>query len=274
VILFALLKHYLRRYRLLFAVVLVLLFVLELAYLYVFQFWKEHKGLADMVLTMMPDDIKRGFGIPLTSLTDPRTYQAIILLKPDVRALTLLFGVALATDVIAGEVGRGTADLLFAHPVRRRTAVLAGALVTAIQLLCVGAVILLAFAAGTALFPMGEHEPTIGQLIPSVVDVVLTSFAIILVAFLVGSLCATRARAVGWSLFIILGSIVLDFMSVFTKVFNPIVRILPEHYYRPHTILFGLQDPSLTKCTIALGLIGAAALGGALYFAERRDLTR
>jgi ABC-type transport system involved in multi-copper enzyme maturation permease subunit len=191
-----------------------------------------------------------------------------------VRALTLLFGVALATDVIAGEVGRGTADLLFAHPVRRRAAVLAGAIVVGMQLLCVGAVILLAFAAGTALFPMGEHQPTIGQLIPSVADVVLTSFAIILVAFLVGSLCATRARAVGWSLFIILGSIVLDFMSVFTKVFSPLVRVLPEHYYRPHTILFGLQDPTLLECTVALTLIGAAALGGAIWFAERRDLTR
>lgn len=269
-----LVRFYLRRYRTLFLALLALILLHDLAFACIFKFWQKQIEMADLFLRILPGRIRESMGMPITDLRDPVTFKALVYLRPDLRALTLVFGVAVGTDVIAGEVGRGTADLLYSHPVRRRTAVLAAAFVALLHLVCVGVVMLLGFKLATLVFPMGENQPTLAQLGPSVANIVLASFAICLTAFLAGSLCSTRGRAVGVSLLFILVPMVLDFMGFFTGMFTQVARLFPEHYYRPHLLLAGAGRHTFADYAVASCIIGGAVLVGAVFVAERRDLVK
>jgi len=267
-----LVRFQLRRYRALFVAVLCLALVHEATFLFLFQFWKKHAQFSDWIVSILPGRIREGMGIPIHDLTDPRTYKALVMMRPDARALGLVFGIALGTDVIAGEAGRGTADLLFAHPVRRATAVLAGALAMLVHLAALGATMLAGYALLSRLFPMGDRQPSVAAAAPSVALAMAGSAAIGATAFLMGSLCATRGRAIGWTLVFVLVPMVLDFMGIFTSALTGVARLFPEHYYRPHTVLLGIAEPSLPSCLAALAVIGAAAIALSAHLAERRDL--
>ncbi|MDH3592251.1 MAG: ABC transporter permease [Planctomycetota bacterium] len=267
----ALVRFQLRRHRWLFLGTLLLLMAHDFAFLFVFQFWKDNLELSDMVLSLIPGRIKEGMGIPLTDLTDPRTYKALIFMRPDLRALLLVFGITLGTDVIAGEVGRGTADVLYSHPVRRVHAIVAGFLACALHLVCAGLVMLVGFKFAARVFPMGPEEPALRELAPAVLNIVVASGAIVMLAFLLGSLSRTRGRAVAGTLLLILVPMVLDFLGVFTESIAWFARLFPEHYYRPHLILMG-TGPSQTSLLLASATIGAAAGIAAVWFASRRDL--
>jgi len=268
-----LVRFHLRRYRLLFVAMLALLFLHDVAFLYIFKFWQRQVELADMFLSIIPGRVRDGMGIPLADLRDPATFKALVLLRPDLRALTLAFGVTVGTDVVAGEIGRGTSDLLYSHPVRRSTAVLALAIVVALHLLCAGFVMIAGFLAITRIAPMGPTQPGIAELLPSVGNVVLASLSVSMFALLAGTLFRTRAPAVGASLLLILVPMVLDFMGLFTTRFAQIARAFPEHYYRPHVLLIGAEGPTFLECAAPLVLLGGAALAAAVFVACRRDLS-
>lgn len=267
-----LVRFHLRRHRVLFLAVLLLALLHEATFLFLFQFWKKHAQFSDWIVSILPGRIREGMGIPIHDLTDPRTYRALVMMRPDARALGLVFGIALGTDVIAGEAGRGTGDLLFTHPVRRAAAVVAGAIAMLVHLAALGATMLLGYAILSRVFPMGERQPSIAASAPSIALAMAGSAAIGATAFLMGSLCARRGRAIGLSLVLVLVPMVLDFMGIFTSTLTHVARLFPEHYYRPHTVLLGIEEPSLLSCLAALGAIGTGAIALAAYVAERRDL--
>ncbi len=267
-----LVRFYLRRYRALFLAVLLLALLHEATFLFLFQFWKKHAQFSDWIVSILPGRIREGMGIPIHDLTDPRTYKALVMMRPDARALPLVFGIALGTDVIAGESGRGTADLLFTHPVRRAAAVFAGAIAMLVHLAALGATMLLGYALLSRLLPMGPRQPSIAAAAPSIALAMAGSAAIGATAFLMGSLCARRGRAIGLTLVLVLVPMVLDFMGIFTSALTHVARLFPEHYYRPHAVLLGMPEPSLGACLAPLAAIGVSAIALAALLAERRDL--
>jgi ABC-type transport system involved in multi-copper enzyme maturation permease subunit len=271
--LFTLFRFYLRRYRVLFVALLALVFFHDLMLLYVFKFWKQQVELADLILSVFPGRVKEAAGIPLTDLTHPLTYKALIMLRPDSRALQLAFGVALGTDVIAGEAGRGTSDLLFSQPVRRRTAVLAGFLTIALHTFCMGLMMVFSFAVLSRILPMGAGAPETHLLVAPVVNIALTSLAVGSTILLVGSLSPTRGRAIFFGVLAIVVPLVLDFMGVFTDQLVWLARPFPEHYHRPHVLLAGSGEITLLQCVAPLLLITLVCTLAAAFFAERRDLS-
>jgi ABC-type transport system involved in multi-copper enzyme maturation permease subunit len=263
-------RFYLRRYRLLFLGLLGLVLAHEFSFIIVFQHWREHAGLGKALLNFVPEKIRHGLGIPLTDITHPATYKALIMMRPDLRALLAAFGVAIGSDVIAGETTRGTSDLLFSHPVRRRDVVLAGMAVTAFYLACSAGVMLGGYAAAVAMFPMGPGQPTLAQLSPAVLNVAFASFGVALTAFVAGTLTRSRARAVAWSVFLFFLPMVLHFVAVFSDTARWFARLFPDYYYRPHTILMGIEKQRF----LAPLAIMAVCVAASLFFAERRDLVR
>ena len=59
-----------------------------------------------------------------------------------------------------------------------------------------------------------------------------------------------------------------------TDAITWIARVFPEHWYRPHVLLFGVKGPSFLGCAANLGVLAAIYLGGAILFANRRDLAK
>lgn len=264
-----LIRFYLRRYRLLFLGLLGLVLAHEFSFIIVFQHWREHTGLGEAILNFVPEKIRDGLGIPLADITHPATYKALILMRPDLRAILAAFGVAIGSDVIAGETTRGTSDLLFSHPVRRRDVVLAGMAVTALHLACAAGVLLGGYALAVAIFPMGPGQPTLAQLFPAVLNVVFASFGVSLTAFVAGTLTRSRARAVAWSVMLFFLPMVLHFLAVFSETARWFARLFPDYYYRPHTILLGLESQRLLAPLVIMTVCVAASI----LFAERRDLS-
>ena len=267
-----LVRLHLRRHRLLFVLLPILVVAHEWLFLYIFQFWREQTQFADILLKWVPDAVRESIGIPLTDLTGAPTFKALIFLRPDFRILTVLFGIVVGTDVIAGEVGRGTSDLIFSHPVRRSAAVHAGAAAVAIHLCLIGCAMVFGFMTATRIFPMGDQQPLLATVLPCMALVLLSSFVIALVALMVGSLSPNRPRAVGISLMLIIGPIMLGFVGNFSEPVRWFAHLFPEYYYKPHLLLIGGGELYGPWNWLALAGIGAVAYVGALYFAERRDL--
>jgi hypothetical protein len=92
------------------------------------------------------------------------------------------------------------------------------------------------------------------------------------VALMVGSLAPNRPRAVGISLLLVIGPIMLGFVGTFSKPVDWIARVFPEYYYKPHLLLIGGSELYGAGNWFALAAIGVVAYAGALFFAERRDL--
>lgn len=263
-------RFYLRRYRLLFLALLGLVLAHEVSFMVVFQHWRAHAGLGEAILNFVPEKLRRGIGIPLGDITHPATYEALILMRPDLRAILVAFGVAIGTDVIAGETTRGTSDLLFSHPVRRRDVVFAGMAVTLFHLACTAVVMLIGYELATALFPMGPGQPTLAQIVPPVLNVTFASFVVALTAFIPGTLARTRGRAVAWAIALFFLPMVLHFMAVFSTTARWFARLFPDYYYRPHTILLGIEPAPV----LPLLAIGAVCVLASIFFAQRRDLAR
>ena len=88
----ALIRLYLRRYRLLFLVLLVAVLVHEIGFIFLFELWKKQVQLGDLLLGLIPAKIRTGIGLPNLDLTDPRTYKALLYLRPESRLMTTIFG--------------------------------------------------------------------------------------------------------------------------------------------------------------------------------------
>jgi hypothetical protein len=269
-----LLRFHLRRHRAAFAVAFALTAAHQVLFLALFQFWRKNADFATAAVRFLPRWFREGFGFPIEDLSDPLTYEALYFMRPELRALLLLFGVTVSSASLAGEVGAGTGDLLFSHPLRRRTAVLSGATAAFVHLLALGAAILAGYAAGTAWLPMGPGEPSIARIAPAVAMAVLGSFAIVSTTFLFGAACANRAQAVGWSVAIVIVPMFLDFAALFVGQLRAVASAFPEHWYRPHRILAAPALHPVAPVALRLALIACAALAASAWIAERRDLAR
>ncbi len=267
-------RFYLRRHRAAFVAASVLTFLHHIVFLGIFQFWKKNTALAKLFLSAVPQTIKDGFGIPMDDLGDPLTFEALYFLRPELRALLLLFGVTAGTAMLAGEVGSGTADLLFSHPVRRRSAVLATAAATALHMIALGVMLACGFLVGVAIFPMGPGEPGFAAIVPGIGIALLGSLAIAYTTFLFGAACASRAQAVGWSLALILVPMFLDFIGIFYTPISTITMFFPEHWWRSHRVVASAAANPVLPLALRLAAIAVLSLIASICLAERRDLSR
>ncbi len=275
---------YLRRHRLAFWLPLVFLLLHQVLFLYIFRLVTGDAKTAAAMNTLIPDFVRDLMGMPEFDFRKPAHFLGMYYIRLEVRALMLLFGVTVASNVIAGEVGRGTGDVLFSHPIQRHTAVLAGAAAVALQLCAVVLVLLAGLGLGATVFPMGEGQPGLHELLPSMASLALGSFATLLLCFVAGSLCSSRAQAVGWCMAIIVCPVILKALSNANPDISYISWIFPEHWYRPHHILWHRDVPDLPclpfhRHTFAntwwpLAIISPIALSVAALAADRRDLAK
>lgn len=102
------------------------------------------------------------------NFNDPTSFLAIGLLHPVVLVMCLVWGVGRAAGAVAGELDRGTMELLLSQPVPRNRLVLAHLAVDAVVL----PVLCLSYFAGTqfGLWAVGEFTPDYGLLADAAKD--------------------------------------------------------------------------------------------------------
>ncbi len=208
-------------------------------------------------------------GTPIDGTIGLRALSSLAWAHPIVLTLVWAHAIVVCTRVPAGEVDRGTIDVLLGLPVSR----------TGIYV-CESVVWL---ASGLAVLAMGllgnliggwsvSHElrTTSGRLLIVIANLYCMYVAVGGIACLVSSLSDRRGRAVGVVFSIVLASFFLSFLTQFWAPARAVSFLSILNYYRPLMIIRDSSWPVADM--LVLCVVGAAMwVTGALVFA-RRDI--
>jgi ABC-type transport system involved in multi-copper enzyme maturation permease subunit len=199
----------------------------------------------------------------------PQTFVAIAWVHPTVLALVWTQAIVFCTRVPAGEIDRGTIDMLLGLPVSRWQVYVAETVV----FLGSGLVMLLAALIGYRLGIMSvapDQRPSFGTVLVIVVNLYCMFAAVGGLAFMVSAIGYRRGRAIA----VVFGILIFSFMLNFLVQFWPPARGLAFlgvlNYYQPlPTVRTG--DWPLGDMIALLSFGAVFWTAGGLWFA-RRDI--
>lgn len=208
-------------------------------------------------------------GTELGDRIGPQMFSAVAWVHPVPLALTWAHAIICCTRVPAGEVDRGTIDLLLGLPVSRWEVFLSESLV---WLIC-GAAILAGALAGNLLgsqaLPVENRQP-LHHLLIVLVNLFCLYAAVGGLAWLISSFCDRRGRAMTIGFLILLVLFLLNYLAEFWHPLQRIAFLSPLEYHRPVKVL---ADGTWPWKDLGVLLSSAAVMwfaGGVVF--TRRDL--
>ena len=222
-----------------------------------------HKGLDGFVneIPFLRSMLATLLGSELGDGLSARTMQAFLWVHPVVLALVWAHEITFCTRMPAGEIDRGTIDVLLCLPVSRRAVYLCESimwLVTGGGVLLMG---LLGHRIAVAAMPQ-EMRPELSCAILVTVNLYFVYVAVGGVACLVSACSDRRGRAMAIVFGIVLTSFLLNFVAQFWEPAKQVEFLGVLNYYQPTQIL---QNGDLPVRDLAvLLLVGGSAwlLGG------------
>lgn len=223
--------------------------------------WLEMEFVQDIVKGLVGSEIGDNFG--------PAALNSIAWVHPIVLALVWAHEITLATRIPAGEVDRGTIDVLLGLPVSRWRVYLCETAVGILAGVVVIAMGLLGNVLGNLATPQDARiDP--GHLATLVVNLYCLYLAVGGLAMVVSALSDRRGRAVAVAFGIVVASFVLNFLAQFSQIAKSLSFLSLLSYYRPLLILREAAWP--VSDMIVLAASGALLWGiGGVIFA-RRDI--
>lgn len=196
-------------------------------------------------------------------------FQSMAWAHPVVLALVWAHALVCCTRVPAGEVDRGTADVILGLPVSRWEVFLSETLA---WLVC-GAAVLAATLAGNLLGGLAlapAERPPLTRLLLVLLNLSCLYVAVGGLAWLVSSVSSRRGRAMTIVFLILLAAFLLSYLAPFWALLGKFEFLGPLHYFRPVNVLTSGACPWRDLGVLA-GAGGALWLAGGVIFA-RRDL--
>lgn len=208
-------------------------------------------------------------GTEVADRLGPQMFQSIAWVHPVVLSLTWAHALLGGTRVPAGEVDRGTADVLMSLPVSRWEIFVSETMAW----LASGVAILAAALGGNLIGAQGlppDQQPQVGRLLIVLANLFCLYVAVGGLAWLVSSFSDRRGRAITLVFLILLALFLLNYLAEFWRPLQRIVFLSPLHYHRPINVLTQGSWP-WRDMAVLVG-VGAAMWGaGGVVFA-RRDL--
>lgn len=218
---------------------------------------------------LVRDLIRIALGADLIGDLTPTTMATFGLAHP----LLYVFGwtllLTIGTGVLAGEIDRGTADLLLTLPLSRSAIYLSTSAVWLGAAVVVSAAPLAGLWLGQQIWP-GAQPLEYRRLWPLAVNLLALNLAVAGICMFVSSLSARRGKAVGIVLAVLLVSDLVNIFSQFWPAIRPISFLGFLHYYRPLPVVRSAAVPLEDIATLG-GVAVAAWLAGLLCF-RRRDI--
>ncbi len=209
------------------------------------------------------------FGSEIGDSLGPRMLTAFIWVHPMLLTLTWALAILLGTRLPAGEVDRGTIDVLLGLPVSRWRLYLCESL----ALLTCG-VLVIAIGLLGHLIGRGDAEPASRLTALELLRVNLNLFCLYSavggIALFVSSLSERRGRTIGVVIAVVLASFLLNSLVPWWKVAKAMSFLSLLDYYRPLAILRDHVWP-MTDIAVLLAAGGLFWLAGAVVM-SRRDL--
>jgi ABC-type transport system involved in multi-copper enzyme maturation permease subunit len=214
--------------------------------------------------------MKAMLGTEIAGTLGPELFQSIAWVHPVVLALTWAHAIVSCTRVPAGEVDRGTVDVLLSLPVSRWELFLCETLVWVAS----GAALLTSGLVGNMLGGLGlasDQRPQLGRVLIVIINLFCLYWLVGGLASLVSSFSDRRGRATTVVFLILLTLFLLNYLAQFWQPLETIVFLSPLQYHRPVSVLASGVWP-WKDMAILLGAGAAMWLAGGIVFA-RRDLS-
>lgn len=188
---------------------------------------------------------------------------------PMLYALAWTLVLTIGTGVVAGEIGRGTADLLLALPVPRVAVYASTSVVWVLAAVGVSAAVVAGLWLGERIFPL--WEPTdFPRLTLVAVNFLALNLAVAGSTMFISSVVSRRGLAVAILLTALLASDVVNLLAQFWEGAHVISFLGFLHYYRPLLIVRSGHLPA-PDIAVLLAVALLAWLAGLWHFA-RRDI--
>ncbi len=245
------------------------LMVLEAIFAYVLPTFADQFSTVLLQLEFVQRMVQALLGTDIGTQITPDVFSSIAWAHPVVLTIVWAHAIIFCTRVPAGEIDRGTIDLLFGLPVSRwriyrcESAVF---LVTGLIVISMG---LLGNALGS-LSQEPDSRPDLSRSAVIVVNLLALYMAVGGLAFLVSSLANHRGRAVGVVFAILLASFLLNFLAQLWQPAEKLSFLSVLNYYQPLVVLRQEGWPTMDLAVLT-GLAVTLWIIGGLCFA-RRDI--
>jgi ABC-2 type transport system permease protein len=189
--------------------------------------------MADFIRTL-PKEIQNLSGVPVEEVATVAGRIAMAYVDPVVLLAAAVWGISRGSDVVSGEINRGTMEMLLAQPVRRLAVMWTQSAATIIGAAGIAAAAWLGTYAGVATIEL-EEPVTADVFVPAAFNVFALTFFLAGVSTLASSCDQYRWRTVGlMGGFFIIGLIV--------KV---MARTVPDLNWLSYLTFFGAFEPQL-----------------------------
>lgn len=200
-----------------------------------------------------------------------RTMQAFLWVHPTVLAIVWAHEIVFCTRMPAGEIDRGTIDVLLGLPVSRRAVYLCESAIWLVS----GVLILLTGLTGhliAAPAMPAEMRPPLSREVLVMANLFCVYVSVGGTAFLVSSLSDRRGRAMAVVFALLLASFLLNFVAQFWEPAKTIGFLSVMDYYQPARIL---REGRLSAAHVAVLLLsgGVAWIAGGEAMARRSICT-
>lgn len=232
------------------------------------SFFEESAG--PLLKMKFVQNIFRGLlGTEVGQSIGPAMIPAFAWIHPVVLTLLWAHAIMFCTRVPAGEIDRGTIDVLLSLPTSRTTLYLSETIVW----LGAGLVVILMGLAGnliggSTVAPEFRGAPR--QVLVVVLNLYCLYATVGALALLVSALSDRRGRAVGVVFAIVLGSFFLNFLAQFWAPAKTLSVLSVLNYYRPLVVLRDGSWP-ITDMLVLIAVAATCWTAGAIIF-SRRDI--
>lgn len=245
------------------------LFLFELLIAFVLPDFEESLSEVFQRLKFVQHIFAALLGAELDDAVGPEALSAMRWVHPFVLTLLWAHAIILGTRLPAGEIDRGTIDILLSLPARRRTFYFSESLVWLLS----GAAIIFLTALGVLVGTYaGRFEQPVSPRIQFIiyVNLMLLYAAVGGLAFLASSLANHRGRAAAVVFGVVAASFVINTLSSFNKTLAQFSFLGVLRYYRPMVIMSRDAWPWSDLAILFIAALGFWALGA--WFFSRRDI--
>jgi ABC-2 type transport system permease protein len=249
------------------------LFIIQVALAAVFnQAGAGLPGGMGQLIDLLPDAVRGFVGSSELDLLTPNGMLAVAYNHPLTKLMLSVFAVGLAANAIAGELQKGTLDLVLARPIRRYRLLLGSGLTLLVVACALGGVMLLGTFIGAQMSDIAAEVQweSFGFLALNAIALVLAMSGL---AFLCSALSKSGSQAVGWAGGVVAGMFFLNWFATLwdrVAVFSPLSLF---YYYQPDDIINGISSNWPLNIIVLLSFAVVTFAAAAAVF-ERRDLVR
>jgi ABC-type transport system involved in multi-copper enzyme maturation permease subunit len=220
------------------AVIAVALLLVERLLMFVLPQIQQQIGIVLDTLPIVRPMLSALLGMQVGDGLTAQMLQSILWVHPVVLALIWGNAIALCTRFPAGEIDRGTIDVLLGLPVTRRGAYLCESLICLVSGILIIAIGSMGYFIGAGRLSAADRPPF------SAVALVQVNFLCVYIAvsgmgFLISALSDRRGRAIVVILAMVLSSFLLNFLAQFLPLAQSLSFLSVLHYYQPGRILSG-----------------------------------